>query len=59
MSITEDRSNQVVVITTLMIVLTTLIVILRLISRAIKGLSLGADDYTVLLALVIFARSSV
>ena len=58
MSVTEDRSNQVVAITALMVVLTTLIVVLRLIGRAIKGLSLGADDYTVLLALVIFARGN-
>lgn len=59
MNITGDKSKQVVAYTSLMVVLTTLTVVSRLISRVIQGVSLGADDYMVLLALVTVARSIV
>lgn len=53
----DDRSQQVVAVTVLMIILVTLAVIFRLTARVIKGVSLGADDYTVLVALVSPAQS--
>ena len=55
---TEDKSKRIILYTTLVVVTTTLTVVLRFIGRVMQGVSLGADDYMALLALVTVARSN-